>query len=75
MKKKFRFKEELERLKYYIQLEQDRFNHNFTYEIIAKYDLYHIFVPNMIVQPLVENAILHGVKEMTDGHIEIRFLY
>ncbi|MES2132546.1 MAG: two-component regulator propeller domain-containing protein [Bacteroidota bacterium] len=71
--KEISVKEELERLKYYIQLEQDRFNHNFTYEIIAKYDLYHVFVPNMIVQPLVENAILHGVKEMTDGHIEIRF--
>lgn len=71
--KEISVKEELERLKYYIQLEQDRFNQNFTYEIIAKYDLYHIFIPNMIVQPLVENAILHGVKEMSDGHIEIRF--
>ena len=71
--KEISVKEELERLKYYIQLEQDRFNHNFTYEVIAKYDLYHIFIPNMIVQPLVENAILHGVKDMLQGHIVIRF--
>lgn len=71
--KEITIKEEIERLTYYMQLEQDRFNQSFTYSIEASTNIYHYAIPNMILQPLIENSILHGIKNMKDGLITVRF--
>lgn len=71
--KEITIKEEVERLTYYIQLEQDRFGDNFTFKINAPKQVYDIIIPNMIIQPIVENSILHGIKNIKNAHIEISF--
>ncbi len=54
---------ELEALRLYIELESMRFNERFTYEIQtdAVIDLEEVYVPPLILQPFVENAIWHGL--------------
>lgn len=71
--KEITIKEEIERLTFYIQLEQDRFDNSFTFVINASKQVYDIIIPNMIIQPLVENSILHGIKNIDNAHIQITF--
>lgn len=55
---------EVEQLKKYLDLEHLRFNEKFDYEIIIDeaLDGDAVFVPNMLLQPHLENAIWHGLR-------------
>ncbi len=56
-------KEEIKYLDTYIRLEQLRSENGFDYkiEVPTTIDADHIFIPNMIIQPYVENSIQHGM--------------
>jgi ligand-binding sensor domain-containing protein len=68
-------RDELSVVRNYLDIERLRFSEKFDYEIDLEGDLDDEFVeiPPMIVQPYIENAIIHGLvnKEGT-GHIRIR---
>ncbi|HYD38949.1 MAG TPA: histidine kinase [Allosphingosinicella sp.] len=53
--------EELETLQTYLEIEAIRFGDRLTVEFAAADDLLELPVPNFILQPLVENAVKHGV--------------
>jgi len=53
--------EEIENLKIYLRLEQMRFSNQFEYRVEMDPDLEDWMIPTMILQPLLENAILHGI--------------
>lgn len=61
--------DELTMLKAYIQLESLRFKGKITYktEIDKNLNLDATFVPSMVLQPLVENAIWHGLMHKEKG--------
>ena len=68
--------DEIERLRNYIELEKLRMNNKFNYQIEVddQLDSYEVYIPSMVVQPFVENAIWHGVSELEkDGFIKIVF--
>ena len=54
---------ELEALHLYIEMESIRFEKKFTYTITVDDDVHpdHVYVPPLIIQPYVENAIWHGL--------------
>ncbi|HQQ93296.1 MAG TPA: two-component regulator propeller domain-containing protein [Bacteroidia bacterium] len=56
--------EDLETLKLYMELEKMRFEDKFEYEIVVdnSVDLDYDIMPPMLMQPYVENAILHGLN-------------
>ena len=58
--------EDLEALKLYLELEQMRFEEKFDYEITCdeSVDVDYDIMPPMLMQPYVENAILHGLNPM-----------
>ena len=60
---------ELEQLKEYLELEQMRFKDKFTYEITVDeaLDADNLLVPNMLIQPQLENAIWHGLRYKDNG--------
>lgn len=68
--------EEIERIQLYLSLEAMRFHNRFEYSIdVAKdIDVESIEIPSMIMQPFVENSIIHGIlpDERKDGKIEIK---
>ena len=67
--------DEFAALKLYIELEQLRFNHKFSYRVdIDHYlDVNLVLIPPLLIQPYVENAIWHGLmNKESEGHISIR---
>jgi PAS domain S-box-containing protein len=60
---KIKLSEELDQLKHYVALEQMRFENKFDFEVHLDeaLDLDTIEIPSLLVQPYVENAILHGL--------------
>jgi len=64
---------ELEYLKLYLSIEQLRFSDRLRVDIDVEPDLLDAAVPHMGLQPIVENAIRHGIgRRATPGVIEIR---
>ena len=62
-------REEMEHVKAYMTIQQERFNGKITvlYNISAEAE--RIPIPKMILQPLVENAIIHGLEPAGGGGI------
>lgn len=54
-------------LEKYISLQQMRFNDAFSYCLNIDKDTYDRTVYKLLLQPFVENAIIHGFKEMESG--------
>lgn len=67
-----RLEEELNQIENYLKIQASRFQDRFTYSVYIEEDLKSLNVPKMILQPIVENSINHGVENTKDGHIEIK---
>jgi len=68
-----RLEKEMEFLKCYLEIEQIRFHDRLIASFELDSETLDAMVPNMLFQPIIENAIKHGIAERTDlGHIEIR---
>jgi LytS/YehU family sensor histidine kinase len=68
-------KDDLETLRGYIELERRRMDDkfDFTIEVDPAIDPEQVMVPPLVVQPLVENAIWHGIAgKQGRGHIALR---
>ncbi len=65
--------EEIKLLETYLDLESLRFDDNFTYEIKVDKHLNTqlLEVPLLIIQPFVENAILHGLLPKKEGEKKV----
>ncbi|MFQ7584150.1 MAG: sensor histidine kinase [[Clostridium] symbiosum] len=63
-------REELEHVRNYLMIQHMRFKNKFTYEIQAEDGVLELASLKLMLQPLVENAIYHGMEFM-DGDGEI----
>ena len=65
-------KKELEFLDSYLQIEQTRFGDRLKVTFHIEDDVLDAMVPNMLLQPIVENSIKHGInRQRGPGLIEI----
>lgn len=62
---------ELEILESYIQIQKIRFQGKFEYETEIPESLENCIVPKLMLQPIVENSIIHGLSEQENGLISV----
>ena len=66
-------KQELEFLHCYLDIEQARFRERLTVQVECEPETWDARVPNLILQPNVENAIKHGIAPRREaGRIDVR---
>lgn len=67
----------LSMLELYMQIEQNRQNNKFKYAIKlpAKLKAADVYIPGMLLQPIIENAIIHGLfpKQVGKGLLTVAF--
>jgi len=61
--------QEMESITTYLAIEKARFGDKLHFEIVLDPSAKDVMIPPMILQPIVENAVTHGVKD--NGEIEI----
>lgn len=63
--------QELLLLDKYVEIQEIRFPGKFTFERQVEEDLTQVLVPRLILQPLVENAIIHGFEDGSHGTVTV----
>ena len=65
--------DELEHVNHYVKIQEMRFQGSITYSVDVDPELLKYSIPKITLQPVVENAILHGIleKESKRGTIRI----
>lgn len=66
-RKEVRLEEELAFLEHYLAIQKIRFGHSLRLDFRVPEDLKSAMVPSMFLQPLVENAIRHGLSPRAHG--------
>ncbi len=66
-------KEELQHVRSYLEIQRVRYQDILNFEISVPEELGKYYIPKITIQPLVENALYHGIKNKRGfGKIEIR---
>ncbi|SCX97958.1 sensor histidine kinase [Butyrivibrio sp. INlla14] len=60
-------REELQHVTSYLEIQQVRYQDILTYEINVAKDIYDYCIPKITIQPIVENALYHGIKNRRGG--------
>lgn len=55
-------REELEHVRSYLVIQKIRYENQFEYSFYVDLETENYFVPKLMLQPLVENALYHGIK-------------
>lgn len=63
--------EELALVEKYIDIQSLRYQDRFTCELDVAERFQRCVVPKLVLQPLVENAVTHGVSDREDGYIKV----
>lgn len=64
--------EALENLQHYAKIIQYRFNGKHQVVVNASRKVFNVKIPKMLIQPLVENAVLHGLETKTgNGRVSV----
>ncbi len=66
-KEQVSLRDEIDNIRKYLDIEKIRFGDRLVIEEDISDECLKVMIPNMILQPLYENAIKHGVNESTDA--------
>ena len=67
--------DEIETLRFYLEMEQLRFNGKFKYTIHCEdfIPMHKIKLAPLLIQPFVENSVIHGIRHKSSGVISVSF--
>ena len=58
---------EIEALRHYLNIQNFRYSDRLTVDLDIDESFYNMDVPKLLIQPIVENAIIHGLEPKIDG--------
>lgn len=59
--------DELQLCRYFLEIEKIRFGEKLQFEFVVAENVQAALLPPMLLQPLVENAIKHGIRNLLEG--------
>ncbi len=59
--------DELDIIKTYLHMQQIRFEDRMSYTITADPSVLHLQIPSFILQPIIENAVKHGIEPSAES--------
>lgn len=66
-------REELDHARQYLLIQKERYQDKLNYEITADESMMDLSIPKILLQPVIENAINHGIRKIPgDGLVRIR---
>jgi two-component system sensor histidine kinase AlgZ len=65
-------RQEFAMVKDFLAIQQARFGERLSAEVALAQDVEAVEVPPLLLQPLVENAVLHGVGQRAGGHVTVK---
>ncbi|QOY36663.1 sensor histidine kinase [Anaerobacillus isosaccharinicus] len=70
--KEVTIEKELNYINNYLALQKIRLGEKFSYEILVAENTKELMIPSMMIQPIVENAIVHGIETKPgDGFVKV----
>ncbi|MFA9557702.1 sensor histidine kinase [Evansella sp. AB-rgal1] len=60
-------KQEMEMVNAYLEIQNFRFDERLEYDLLIDPAVNRVMIPPLIIQPLVENAVIHGLENHPDG--------
>jgi sensor histidine kinase YesM len=67
-----KLKDDMNYVRDYLKLQHIRFNERLEYRISVAEETHEVYVPKLLLQPLIENAIKYGYQNQSNVRIEIR---
>jgi len=64
-------KHDLEYTRLYCEIQKTRFAEKFEYSLNIHDDVLNQKVPKLIIQPIIENSIIHGFKQRNELHVSV----
>lgn len=64
-------KKEIEHLTCYIELQKIRYHHKIDFSVAIEDTITECFIPKLLIQPFVENALLHAFHASEKGSVSI----
>ena len=65
--------DEIDNIKDFLKIQKYRFGSEFDYILDVESDILQLMIPNLIIQPFVENACIHGLeKSENSGQVSIK---
>jgi sensor histidine kinase YesM len=58
---------EIDNIEKYLYIQKVRFKNRLEYDIDVAENIKSYRIPNMLIQPIVENAVIHGITPKRDG--------
>src|SRR5690625_984917 len=58
--------DEIEVVRYYLEIQKFRFADRLSYKLNIDSATYQVLIPPLIIQPLVENAVIHALEDSED---------
>ncbi len=63
---------EVDHVRQYLKIQKERYDEQLNYTITESEDLKEVKIPKIILQPIVENSIYHGIRDLDHpGHIVV----
>lgn len=60
---------ELEMVGYYMEIQKIRLGGGISYDVEVSDELEHAIIPKLVIQPVVENAVIHGLRDQDEGSV------
>lgn len=60
-------KDEIENISYYLYIQEKRYKHRMNFRFEIDNNQMDLPIPNMTIQPIVENAFIHGIENSETG--------